>query len=79
MIQMAFRPSLMKYHTQLLTLTGDGTGSWTLSRVGTAEERMGIDREIVALEDRLAEVSKWEERVIELNGLLRVQHTDSAQ
>lgn len=70
------RPSLTKYHNQLLTLNGDGTGSWTLSRVGTAEERMGIDREIVTLETKLAEVDDWEERVTELNGLLSAQETD---
>src|SRR6266436_5375980 len=50
------RPSLIKYHTRLLTLIGDGGGGWTLSRIGTAEERMGIDREIATLEDKLAEV-----------------------
>lgn len=66
----------MKYHTQLLTLTGDGTGSWTLSRVGTAEERMGIDREIVTLENKLTEVEDWQKRVDELNGLLSAQEID---
>ena len=71
------RPSLMKYHTRLLTLTGDDTGSWTLSRVGTVEERMGVDREIATLEDKLAEIDQWERRVNELNELLRVQNTDS--
>jgi ATP-binding cassette subfamily D (ALD) long-chain fatty acid import protein len=68
----------MKYHTRLLTLTGDGTGRWTLSRVGTEEERMGIDREIVTLKDKLAEVDKWERRVNELNELLSVQDTDNS-
>jgi ATP-binding cassette subfamily D (ALD) long-chain fatty acid import protein len=76
---MAFRPSLMKYHTCLLTLAGDGTGSWTLSRLGTVEERMGIDREIAALEGKLAEVDGWQGRVQELNELLRVQNTDSSE
>lgn len=61
----------MKYHTQLLTIAGDGT--WTLARVGTAEERMGIDREIVALEERLAEVPGWEMRVKELARALSVR------
>lgn len=70
------RPSLMKYHTRLLTLTGDGTGEWTLSRLGTAEERVGIDREITILEDKLAEVENWETRVAELNGLLGIQNID---
>jgi len=73
------RPSLIKYHTRLLTLTGDGGGGWTLSRIGTAEERMGIDREIATLEDKLAEVEDWEKRVDELNGLLSIQDTDDAE
>jgi len=54
----------------MLSLSGDGTGSWTMTRVGTAEERMGIDREIVSLEEKLAEVQRWEKRVKELDGLL---------
>jgi ATP-binding cassette, subfamily D (ALD), peroxisomal long-chain fatty acid import protein len=65
----------MKYHTQMLTLTGDGSGSWTLSRVGTAEERMGIDREILSLENKLAEVNEWERRVKELDTLLAVEES----
>jgi ATP-binding cassette subfamily D (ALD) long-chain fatty acid import protein len=64
----------MKYHTQLLTLSGDGTGSYTATRIGTAEERMGIDREIQTLRSRLREVGKWEARVQELTKLLSVQH-----
>ena len=63
----------MKYHTQLLTVNGDAHGSWTLTRVGTAEERMGIDREIVSLEERLAEVEGWEKRVKELSKALAIQ------
>jgi hypothetical protein len=66
-------PSLAKYHTQLLTLSGDGTGSWTLARIGTAEARIGIDREIGMLESRLKEVEQWEQRVKELEVLLGPQ------
>ncbi|EMD31871.1 hypothetical protein CERSUDRAFT_119147 [Gelatoporia subvermispora B] len=73
LITISLRPSLMRYHTQLLTLSGDGTGRWTLSRIGTAEERMGIDREIVSLESKLADVEKWEVRLKELHHLLTVQ------
>lgn len=69
----SYRPSLMKYHTNLLTLAGDGSGRWTLSRVGTAEELMGIDREVISLEAKLAEVGNWERRVKELDGLLSAQ------
>ncbi|KAG8812581.1 hypothetical protein FRC17_001958 [Serendipita sp. 399] len=57
-------------HRRLLTIHGDVAGSWSLTTVGTAEERMGIDREILTLEAKLAEVSSWEKRVKELEVLL---------
>jgi len=76
LITISIRPSLMKYHTRVLTLGGDGTGSYTLSKVGTAEERMGIDREIQTLEAKLEEVNKWEERVKQLQNMLLVQDVD---
>jgi ATP-binding cassette subfamily D (ALD) long-chain fatty acid import protein len=63
----------MKYHTHLLRLKGDGSGEWTLTRVGTAEERIGTDREIANLEEKLADVERWEERVRELDRMLAVQ------
>ncbi|KAJ7484689.1 ABC transporter transmembrane region 2-domain-containing protein [Mycena latifolia] len=75
LITISLRPSLAKYHTLLLTLTGDGSARWTLTRVGTAEERMGIDREIVTLENKLAEQETWEQRVKELDALLSVQES----
>jgi len=53
-----------------LTIVGDAAGSWNLTMVGTAEERMGIDREILMLESKLAEVENWEKRVKELEVLL---------
>ncbi|KAF8660753.1 hypothetical protein AX16_001548 [Volvariella volvacea WC 439] len=79
LITISLRPSLMKYHTQLLTLTGDGTSEWTLTRVGTAEERMSIHREIAVLEDKLAEVDNWEKRLRVLDGLLSAQEPVNAE
>ncbi|KAH9063226.1 ABC transporter transmembrane region 2-domain-containing protein [Lactarius vividus] len=73
LITISLRPSLAKYHTQLLTLSGDGTGSWTLARIGTAEARMGIDREIGMLQSKLKEVEGWEKRVKELEVMLGPQ------
>ncbi|KAG6862188.1 hypothetical protein C0995_004270 [Termitomyces sp. Mi166 len=73
LITVSLRPSLMKYHTHLLTLSGDGSAGWTLAQVGTAEERMGIDREISCLESKLADVEKWEERIKELDVQLSTQ------
>ncbi|KAG8899648.1 hypothetical protein FRC01_010426, partial [Tulasnella sp. 417] len=55
LITISHRPSLTKYHTRLLTLVGDGQGTWTETRIGTEEERMGIEREIAFLEGRLKE------------------------
>ncbi|EJD54748.1 hypothetical protein AURDEDRAFT_110247 [Auricularia subglabra TFB-10046 SS5] len=72
LITISHRPSLAKYHTRLLTIDGDGTGRWEMTRVGTAEERMGLDREIVSLEAKLADVEQWESRVRELEQLLKV-------
>lgn len=67
----------MKYHTQLLTLSDDHAGSWTLTQLGSAEQRMGIDQEIAALEEKLTEVKQWESRVEELNALLRAKTSQS--
>lgn len=72
LITISLRPSLAKYHTRQLSLPGDGTGGWTITRVGTAEERMGIDREILNLEEKLSEVGDWEIRLKELNNMLGV-------
>ena len=38
----------------------------------SVEERMGMDREVQALEARLGEVEGWERRVKEVRGLLSV-------
>ncbi|KAI0701934.1 ABC transporter transmembrane region 2-domain-containing protein [Cytidiella melzeri] len=73
LITISLRLSLAKFHTQLLTINGDVNGSWILSQVGTAEERMGLDREIVAIEERLSEVEGWEKKVKELTKALSAQ------
>ncbi|KAA1476586.1 hypothetical protein DENSPDRAFT_827606 [Dentipellis sp. KUC8613] len=77
LITISLRPALTKYHTQLLTLAGDGSGGWTLARVGTEEERMGLDREIGMLQGKLREVERWEERVRVLEGLLGPEGTEA--
>ena len=38
--------------------------------MGTAEERMELDREILDLESKLAAVNDWETRIKELDKLL---------
>ncbi|KAF8970375.1 ABC transporter transmembrane region 2-domain-containing protein [Flammula alnicola] len=76
LITISLRPFLMKYHNQLLTLhgpAGTSPGKWTLSRIGTPEERMSLNREIGVIEEKLKEVAGWEKRVKELEELLGVQ------
>ncbi|KAJ3765926.1 ABC transporter transmembrane region 2-domain-containing protein [Lentinula raphanica] len=86
LITISLRPSLMKYHTQVLNLTGDGTGRWTLIHInkdtvltplsegeGDGELWLGFSKEIASLERKLGEVDKWEKRLKELDGLLKVQ------
>ncbi|KAI0088220.1 ABC transporter transmembrane region 2-domain-containing protein [Irpex rosettiformis] len=73
LITISLRPSLMKFHTLLLTINGDVNGTWTLSQLGTAEERMELDREIIAIEEKLKGVEGWERRVEELTKALSVQ------
>ncbi|EJT99192.1 hypothetical protein DACRYDRAFT_82277 [Dacryopinax primogenitus] len=66
------RPALIKYHTRLLKILGDGRGGWELTKVGTEEERMEVDREIGELERRLGEVGGWEGRLGVIKGELGV-------
>ncbi|KAJ3755407.1 ABC transporter transmembrane region 2-domain-containing protein [Lentinula raphanica] len=86
LITISLRPSLMKYHTQVLNLTGDGTVRWTLVHLnkdtvltplsegeGDGELWLGFSKEIASLERKLGEVDKWEKRLKELDGLLKVQ------
>ncbi|EIW77195.1 hypothetical protein CONPUDRAFT_129429 [Coniophora puteana RWD-64-598 SS2] len=82
LITISLRPSLTKYHNNLLTLTGDGTGSWMFSRIGENEPGSPkIDRsrspvvdrfseEIKSLEKKLSQAEQWQTRVKELEGML---------
>ncbi|CAG8560369.1 3541_t:CDS:10 [Paraglomus occultum] len=71
LITISHRPSLIKYHTHLLRIHGDH-GSWEFSRIGTAEERMSIDKEIAALEAKLRDVEKDQERLASINRELQL-------
>ena len=64
----------MRYHTQLLTIAGDGTGRWTLKRIGTAEERMDMEVRVESakgvaeqvdetVKEKVREVKGWKDRV----------------
>ncbi|MCJ1288368.1 hypothetical protein MMC26_007723 [Xylographa opegraphella] len=63
LITISTRVSLKKYHTFNLTL-GLGTegAGWDFERVGTEEEKIGVERELQELRDRLAKVEQWKQR-----------------
>lgn len=44
--------------------------------MGTAEERLGFEKELASLEAKLAEVDDWQNRLKELDGLLSVQEIE---
>ena len=62
-ITISTRASLKKYHTHSLTLgLGDEGESWEFERIGTEEERLGVERELEELRGRLGKVKEWEQR-----------------
>lgn len=67
LITISHRPSLFKYHKHLLRLSGGGeAGGWEVSVIGTEEEHLSFQREVDSLDEKLAEVSTWEERLEEV-------------
>lgn len=55
--------SLKKYHTFNLTLgLGEDFSEWKYERIGTEKEKMGVERELQELRERLAQVEKWKSR-----------------
>lgn len=60
------RPSLLKYHSFQLKLTGEN-GNWQLSRIGTEEERLSLQKEIDHLEEQLSEVDQWKARLTDID------------
>ena len=63
LITISTRASLKKYHTFNLSLgLGDEGTDWDFERIGTEEEKMGVERELQELRERLAKVEEWKRR-----------------
>ncbi|KAI5286591.1 hypothetical protein KEM52_001937, partial [Ascosphaera acerosa] len=63
LITISTRASLKKYHTFALTLgLGDDGADWHWHRIGTQQEKLGVEREIEELRARLASVDAWKAR-----------------
>ncbi|CAG8683699.1 3260_t:CDS:10 [Funneliformis caledonium] len=71
LVTISHRPSLFKYHTHLLLLSGD-EGSWKFETIGTKEERMSLDNEVAALESKLKDVESDKARIEEINKELQL-------
>ena len=63
LITISTRASLKKYHTFNLTLgLGEEGADWELQKIGTEEEKMGVEKELTELRTRLAQVEELKRR-----------------
>jgi ATP-binding cassette, subfamily D (ALD), peroxisomal long-chain fatty acid import protein len=72
LITISTRASLKKYHTFNLTLgLGEEGETWDLKKIGTEEEKMGVESELAELRKRLEQVENWKKRREEIEEELR--------
>ncbi len=66
-ITISTRASLRKYHTFNLILgLGEEGYDWEMMRIGTVQEKQGLEKEIGELKAKLAMVEEWEKRKAEI-------------
>ena len=64
LLTISTRASLKRYHDFALTLgLGEEGTEFEMSRIGTARERAGVEKELAELRERLGEVDGWKERL----------------
>ncbi len=63
LLTISTRVSLKRYHDWNLDLgQGEEGEDWTFDRIGTEEEKEGVERELEGLRERLAKVEGWRRR-----------------
>ena len=68
LITISTRASLRKYHTYNLQLgLGEEGYDWEMVKVGTDQEKMGVERELKDLREKLAMVEEWKRRKGEID------------
>ncbi|KAL1622506.1 ATP-binding cassette long-chain fatty acid transporter pxa1 [Diplodia seriata] len=82
LITISTRASLKRYHTHSLTLgLGELGDEWQMQRIGTAQEKSTVEKELAELRDRLAHVEEWKRRRNEIErelGQVWLQGEDEA-
>lgn len=72
LITVSTRATLKKYHTYNLTLgLGSDGEHWQFEQIGTAKEKLGVERELQELRKRLDKVDEWRQRREEIENELR--------
>ena len=71
LLTISTRVSLKRYHEWNLDLgQGEEGQEWTFDRIGTEEEKEGVERELAGLKERLKLVEGWRRRKEEIEGEL---------
>lgn len=71
LLTISTRVSLKRYHEWNLDLgQGDEGDEWTFARIGTMQEKEGVERELESLRERLAKVEGWRKRREEIDAEL---------
>jgi ATP-binding cassette subfamily D (ALD) long-chain fatty acid import protein len=71
LITISTRASLKRYHTFNLNMgMGPNGDEWEWERIGTEKEKMGVERELQELRERLSKVKEWEKRKEAIEGEL---------
>ncbi|RAL00447.1 putative peroxisomal ABC transporter (PXA1) [Aspergillus ibericus CBS 121593] len=72
LITISTRASLKKYHTYNLSINiGDEGEQWEFERIGTAKEKLGVEKELQEIRKRLDKVEEWKRRREEIEDELR--------
>ncbi|BCS18806.1 putative peroxisomal ABC transporter (PXA1) [Aspergillus puulaauensis] len=79
-ITISTRASLKKYHTYNLTIgVGSDGEQWEFERIGTAKEKLGVEKELQEIRKRLDKVDEWKKRREEIDDELRKVWVDNGE
>ena len=84
LITISTRASLKKYHEYNLILgIGEAGDEWEINKIGTVEEKVGVEKELVELRGKLDMVDGWKKRRAdidaELNNVFIKEHGEGGR